>query len=75
MLLPESTAEHARNVAERLCIQIASRAVSSAHLSVTASLGVATRVAEDGSFEHMFRRAEQALARAKAEGRNRVAVA
>jgi diguanylate cyclase (GGDEF)-like protein len=75
VLLPESNAEHAKGVAERLCIQIASRAVSGSHLSITASIGVATRVAEDANFEHLFRRAEQGLARAKAAGRNRVAVA
>lgn len=75
ILLPESTAEHAKGLAERLCIQIASRAVSAAHLPVTASIGVATRLAEDTNFEHLFRRAELALARAKAAGRNRVAVA
>ncbi len=75
VLLPESSAEHARGVAERLCIQIASRAVGPTLLSVTASLGTATRVAEDKNFEHLFRRAEHALARAKAAGRNCVAVA
>jgi diguanylate cyclase (GGDEF)-like protein len=75
VLLPESTAEHARTVAERLCIQIASRAVSPAHLSVTATLGTATRTADDASFEQLFRRAEHALAEAKTAGRNRVAVA
>jgi diguanylate cyclase (GGDEF)-like protein len=75
ILLPESNAEHAKGVAERLCIQVASRAVSAAHLSVTASVGCVTRVAEDANFEQLFRRAEQALARAKAAGRNRVSVA
>ena len=75
VLLPESSAEHARGVAERLCIQIASRAVSSAHISVTATLGVATRNAEDASFEQLFRRAELAVAQGKAAGRNCVAVA
>lgn len=74
ILLPESNAEHAKGVAERLCIQIASKAVSAAHLQVTASVGCVTRVAEDTNFEQLFRRAEQGLARAKAAGRNRVAV-
>lgn len=75
VLLPESTAEHARNVAQRLCIQIASRAVSSVHLQVTASVGLATRRTEDSSFEQMFRRAELGVALAKSTGRNRIAVA
>jgi diguanylate cyclase (GGDEF)-like protein len=75
VLLPESTAEHARGVAQRLCIQIASRAVSPAHLQVTASVGVASRRSDDKSFEQLFRRAEQGVALAKSTGRNRIAVA
>lgn len=74
VLLPESTPEHAADVAQRYCIQVASRAVSPAHLSITASLGVATLQPEDPDFERLFRRAEHGLAQAKAAGRNRVVV-
>jgi diguanylate cyclase (GGDEF)-like protein len=60
-------AENARRDIEALRVAIGDRSVA-----VTASIGVAERLAEDDSTQRLIERADQALMRAKAIGRNRV---
>ncbi|GLS91121.1 diguanylate cyclase response regulator [Psychromonas marina] len=45
------------------------------NISVTVSIGMAKVVAEDGNFEGVLKRADQALYRAKDNGRNRLEIA
>lgn len=76
LLLPDTTAEEALAVAERLRQAIA--AIDLSHLpgspaAISASLGVATRSAGDrAAGEDLIARADAALYAAKNEGRNRV---
>jgi diguanylate cyclase (GGDEF)-like protein len=44
-------------------------------LALTVSIGVAAISPADSGFDHLLSRADQALYRAKAEGRNRVVLA
>ncbi len=77
VLLRDIGPEHALAAAERL-----RRAVAGVNLqhgdetiAPTASIGVATLAPQDRSFDHLLTRADRALYRAKAEGRNRVVAA
>ncbi|UCC24719.1 MAG: diguanylate cyclase [Gemmatimonadales bacterium] len=78
VLLPETDAEGARVVADRLRVEIARylhEPESESSFRVTASLGVATL--DPGSeldVEGLMQGADEALYRAKEEGRNRVAL-
>jgi len=75
-VLPEADLAGAMEVAERLRQRIAEVAVASAggaSIRVTASVGVALGRGTDISIEHLLQRADDALYRAKASGRNRVA--
>jgi diguanylate cyclase (GGDEF)-like protein len=72
VLVPGATLEDTRELAERL------RIVTQApfdHVEVTASFGVAASGADVFVFDSLFEEADEALYRAKADGRNRVAVA
>ena len=62
---------------ERLRAAVAARPFEAGSLSLplTVSIGVAVRCAEDKGLDCLLRRADAALYRAKAEGRNRVEVA
>lgn len=62
--------------AERLCRRIGDQPVPALEhvVPVTASLGVAVATLEDASAEAVIARADRALYRAKADGRNRVVV-
>ncbi len=79
VVLPETDGPGARVIAERLRLAVASLAVLHAGitLSATASLGVTTYSPADEreapEAEALLRRADEALFRAKAEGRDRVA--
>lgn len=79
VVLPETDGAGARVIAERLRLAVSSLAVLHAGITLqaTASLGVATfQPADDpdaAEAEALLRRADEALFRAKAEGRNRVA--
>lgn len=74
LLLPETHEAAAAALAERLCSQIASvpQKLSGENVQVTVSVGVAGGTLSMGSFEALQQRADNALYRAKAAGRNRV---
>ena len=75
ILMPGSALENGLLVAERIRqrVEAASREAGPlpAHMRVTVSLGL-TVLAEDGSPQEFIARADRALYRAKAEGKNRV---
>ncbi len=76
VLLPQTPPALARSVAEKLrvCVADATLDAETPTLRVTASFGVASARADAGpvDFEALYQRADAALYRAKAEGRNRV---
>ena len=76
ILLPETDAEGAAEVAERSRRRLAetSVAIDGVAVRVTASMGVASGVGA-GSLDELLRRADAALYRAKDGGRDRVEVA
>lgn len=76
MLFDAPNEEVARSVAERLRESIASAPVSvdALVLPLTVSVGVTMLISTDTSFDDLLRRADEALYRAKANGRNRVEV-
>ncbi len=74
VFLPGSTQEQAMQVAERVCRRVRDADIvhdASPEGRMTVSIGVAAREASDGEPEDMLRRADEALYRAKAAGRNR----
>ncbi|WP_448192795.1 sensor domain-containing diguanylate cyclase [Azospirillum sp. sgz301742] len=75
VLLPETDTQCACEVAERLRCAIAAIDLPSptGPIRLTASIGVAAMHPADASVEKPLSRADEALYRAKAEGRNRVA--
>ena len=74
ILLPETVLARAIDVAERLRQAVAALDIPgpSGTVKFTASLGVAQLLREDQSLDHLLARADRALYRSKAEGRNRV---
>ncbi|GAB6061322.1 diguanylate cyclase [Deferrisoma palaeochoriense] len=80
LLLPKTDAAHARALAERLRARIEAEPVpigDGATLPVTVSMGVADLVpgSRDRSPDELLKAADEALYRAKTNGRNRVEVA
>lgn len=77
VVLPETSGQNVVTLAERLRVRISAITVPSGKgaLSVTVSIGIADSADGDASVEDVMTRADAALYRAKAEGRNRVAVA
>ncbi|MDZ7843070.1 MAG: GGDEF domain-containing protein [Gammaproteobacteria bacterium] len=73
VLLPESSADGARDSAERLRAYTAAEPVSTSvgALSVTVSIGVALAAVDDGDLDTVLNRVDRALYRAKENGRNR----
>lgn len=74
VFLPGSSFEQAMKVGERVCERV--RAADIVHAAspegrMTVSIGVASMQAGDGELEQLLRRADAALYRAKAAGRNR----
>jgi diguanylate cyclase (GGDEF)-like protein len=78
VLLPEAGREAAATVAERIRLAVAAHrfevASSVDPLSVTVSCGVALADSDGETFERLFRAAEDGVARAKEEGRDRVVI-
>ena len=74
ILLPETSADRAMRVAERLCSRIASLELEfeGRRLQITASAGVAEIVGAKGTLDMLISQADQALLSAKKAGRNRV---
>jgi diguanylate cyclase (GGDEF)-like protein len=75
VLLPETEADKASGLAERLRQEVAGLAVPAADgspVSRTASLGLAGLCPGVASYSALYRAADQALYRAKQNGRNRV---
>ncbi len=77
LLLPGSDCENSLEVAERVreAVATAQIEVAGLRIPVTLSLGVATRADEDDDIEPVMSRADHALYRAKAAGRNRALLA
>lgn len=74
VFLPGSTLEQAMKVGERVCQRVRDADIVHAASSegrMTVSIGIATRQSGDDEVEQMLRRADAALYRAKAAGRNR----
>ena len=74
VLMPESDAECALQCAERIRIQFGQETIPPIARPVTASFGVTT-LKPDDTLISLFKRADNALYRAKDSGRNRVVVA
>lgn len=76
VLMPDTDSALARGVAERVRAAVADRPFDISEdrqLSLTVSVGLATREPGYDTAEQMLKRADMALYRAKADGRNRVA--
>lgn len=74
VLLPNTSLETARSIAEQL-VKAISGLVSEPVQGLSASLGVASTDAQDQDLHGLMNTADKALYRAKAQGRNQVAVA
>ena len=76
-VLTETDMTGAVQVAERLreAVERLTPTTALGPVSMTISLGVAALTADDTTFKELLKRADQALYRAKADGRNRVATA
>ena len=72
VLLPETTQEQALLVAERIRAAVAQPTTGLP--PITASIGVTTNRPDDAQVDVLLARADTALYKAKAEGRNRIAV-
>lgn len=78
VVMPETNAATAQQVAERLCAEVAESAVElpdGTPLSVTISIGVATADSAEEMADDLLERADGALYAAKHAGRNRVELA
>jgi diguanylate cyclase (GGDEF)-like protein len=72
VILPDTCLQDARVVAERLRAQLRAHPIPAIGSSVTASFGVAELHPADASAENLLNRADQAMYRAKALGRDRI---
>ena len=74
VICPDTSLAGAGTLAERLRAVVADGELALPHgtLTMTASFGVTAKRAEDNSLQDLLYRADQALYRAKREGRNRV---
>ncbi|MDE2407793.1 MAG: GGDEF domain-containing protein [Xanthomonadaceae bacterium] len=77
VFLPGSGLEQARKVAERVCQRVRSADIEHAGAAggfLTVSIGVAAKAPGDVDLDDVLKRADKALYRAKAEGRDRVSL-
>jgi diguanylate cyclase (GGDEF)-like protein len=74
ILLPEIAPEEAERIAARLVAHVARSPVTfgARSIDMTVSIGLTFATASDGSIDQIIARADDALYRAKASGRNRV---
>jgi diguanylate cyclase (GGDEF)-like protein len=74
IILPETTADAAKLLAERLRLSIANIVISldDCDVTFTASLGISELNHDDASIESAMSRADIALYQAKEQGRNRI---
>lgn len=77
VILPETNLEAATDAAERLRAHMAERPIIAEREAIpcTVSVGVAQLTAKDGGIDALLGRADEALYRAKHNGRNRVEIA
>jgi diguanylate cyclase (GGDEF)-like protein len=75
VLLPETTAEGAIGLAERIRETIASIRIPGVDRAITVSIGIADLIQHGGDASGLLRQADRALYAAKAAGRDRVVVA
>lgn len=79
VVVPDASLDEARHVAERIRERIGTAPFAltarTSMLSVTVSIGVAARRPTDASAAEILKRADEALYRAKDDGRNRVVAA
>ena len=75
VLLPETTAQEALALTERIRDMVASIRVQGVERAITVSIGVADLVQHGGDASGLLRQADRALYAAKARGRNRVVIA
>ena len=64
--------EHIDDIAERIRHMVAEASFEYDDLHVTVSIGITRRAGGDDRYEELFSRADEALYRAKARGRNRI---
>lgn len=74
LILPETDISNAATFAERLRTSIANTSLSSAkgEIKITASFGIASNANGDMSLDKLISKADEALYRAKQNGRNRI---
>jgi diguanylate cyclase (GGDEF)-like protein len=72
MLLPQTSLNEARNMAERICTQVRRIDAGAPDLKVSMSIGVASYPDSAADSDGVLHAADAALLRAKARGRNRV---
>jgi two-component system, cell cycle response regulator len=79
VVMPDASKSVALAVAERLCQRVARKPFTVAHpvgqIDVTVSIGCAGADGDDEKPENLLRRSDEALYRAKRDGRNRVVMA
>jgi two-component system cell cycle response regulator len=77
-VLPATDLRVAEKIAERMRKAISAKPFNagvSAAINITVSIGIAALEGAEGSIEELLKRADQALYRAKRDGRNRVVLA
>jgi diguanylate cyclase (GGDEF)-like protein len=75
VLLPDTDADHATLVAEKIRVALSEINVSGVGREITASLGIASIPEHAGDGDHLIRCADRALYVAKTNGRNRAEIA
>jgi len=75
VLLPETSAQDALALTERIRDTVASIRVQGVERAITVSIGVAALIQHGGDAAGLLRQADRALYTAKATGRNRVVIA